>query len=112
MKNNKKIVLFMNLSSFFMGVCTVFNLYSSFRYIKGLTLKGYDVGENLIDVINYFITAAGPFIFFTICLFALGIVIKGLSAPKPLVFNKALEVKEEVYEKKDENIVDELLNEL
>lgn len=109
MKNNKKIVIFMNLSSFLMGVFTVFNLYSSYKYIKGLTLQGYDVSKNIIDVINYFITAVGPFIFFTISLFVLGVIIKGISAPKPLIINKALEVKEEIN---NSNVVDELLNEL
>ncbi|MBZ9691204.1 hypothetical protein [Clostridium sp. M14] len=71
-----KTTFVLNILATVMGIFAIFNLYTSYKYIAGLIEKGFDPIKQLSDVINYYLNSVTQYVFYGICLFTLGYIIK------------------------------------
>lgn len=77
-KRNKtpKATLILNTIAMIMGIFAIFNIYKSHMYVSSLIEKGFDPSSEVAEVINYYLTTVTPYVFYGICLVALGYLIK------------------------------------
>lgn len=77
-KRNKipKATLILNIIAIVMGIFAIFNIYTSHMYLTNLIKQGFDPKDQAAEVINYYLTAVTPYVFYGICLVALGYIIK------------------------------------
>lgn len=77
-KRNKtpKATLILNTAAMIMGILAIFNIYKSHMYVSSLIEKGFDPSNEVSEVINYYLTTVTPYVFYGICLVALGYLIK------------------------------------
>lgn len=76
MKKVQKVTLILNIVAIVMGVFAIFNIYTSHMYILSLVEKGFNPSTQVTEVINYYLTAVTPYVFYGICLAALSYIIK------------------------------------
>lgn len=77
-KRNKipKATLILNTIAIVMGIFAIFNIYTSHMYLTSLIKQGLDPRNQATEVINYYLTTVTPYVFYGICLVALGYIIK------------------------------------
>jgi len=75
-KKEPKVTLTLNIMAIFMVIFAIFNIYTSNKYIADLVKQGFKPSNQVSEVINYYLTAVTPYVFYAICLFALGYIIK------------------------------------
>lgn len=73
-KKVPKATLILSISAMVMGVFAIFNIYTSYMYISNLTKQGFVPSEQITEVINYYLTAVTPYVFYGICLASLGYI--------------------------------------
>ncbi|WP_017354222.1 MULTISPECIES: hypothetical protein [unclassified Clostridium] len=71
-----KATFVLNILATVMGIFAIFNLYTSHKYIAGIIENGFDPSKQLSDVINYYLNSVTQYVFYGICLFTLGYIIK------------------------------------
>ncbi len=76
MEKVQKVTLLLNIIAIVMGIFALFNIYTSHMYILSLVEKGFNPSTQVTEVINYYLTAVTPYVFYGICLAALSYIIK------------------------------------
>ena len=91
-----------------MNVVQIFNIYTSYKHISNLILQGFEPSKQLAEVINYYLISVTPYVFYGICLFLLGFIIKQIS-----YIGNCNEVcgntEKSVVEQENDDIVDDIL---
>lgn len=107
-KNTPKVTFILNICSIIMGVFAIFNIYTSYKHISNLILQGFEPSKQLAEVINYYLISVTPYVFYGICLFLLGFIIKQIS-----YIGNCNEVcgntEKSVVEQENDDIVDDIL---
>lgn len=100
MKNNKKssIVIVLYTLSILIGIYTIFTVYSSYTYISSLVEQGLVISDELQNVINYYVDASLPSLFYAIAIWGIGCII-----------NKLNYITNEVKSNNQENIIKETI---
>ena len=100
MKNNKKspIVIVLYTLSILIGIYTIFTVYSSYTYISSLVEQGLVISDELQNVINYYVDASLPSLFYAIAIWGIGYII-----------NKLNYITNEVKSNNQENIIKETI---
>lgn len=75
-KKMPKMSILLYSCSILMALCILFVIYKSNTYISGLVEQGFDPKKEIVEVINYYLGAITPFVFYTISLTALGYIVQ------------------------------------
>lgn len=75
-KKMPKITIILYLCAMLMAICTMFIIYKSSTYISSLVAQGFNPSDEIVEVINYYLSSVTPFVFYTISLFSLGYIVK------------------------------------
>lgn len=75
-RRSKMVSSILDISAGIMAMLALFSTYNSYKYISGLVAKGLEISDQLIEVINVFVNAISPYVFYAVCLFGIGHLVK------------------------------------
>ena len=55
---------------------TIYYAYSCYAYVTSIAEQGFVISENLTDTINYYLSTLTPYVFYTVCLVAIGYILQ------------------------------------
>ena len=90
-KINKKAILpiLLYVVAAIIAIYSIFTIYTSYTYISSLATAGSIViKDQLADVINYYVSASIPYVFYAIVVWAIGYIINKLNSLSPSIINK------------------------
>jgi len=111
-KVSKVAVILYALATVMLGI-TIYYAYTCYAYVASIVEQGFVISENLTDTINYYLSTLTPYVFYTICLVAIGYILQQMKKILSLQTVNAEEAEAEVEEIVDEDeSYDTLINEL
>ena len=99
-KKSKIVSTILDVSAGIMAVLALFSTYNSYKYISGLVAKGLEISDQLIEVINVYVNAISPYVFYAVCLFGIGHLIKLYASKEQIIEEDTNEVMEFIDEMK------------
>ena len=111
-KVSKAAVTLYAIATVMLGI-TIYYAYTCCAYVASIVEEGFVISENLTDTINYYLSTLTPYVFYTVCLVAIGYMLQQI---KKISLLQSVNVEEREVEV--EEIVDEdesyntLINEL
>lgn len=121
-KKKSLISIVFYVLSAIMAVCLLITVYKAHTYVGSLVQQGLVIGDQLFNVVTYYMEAVIPYLFYTIITFGIGYIINKLDnrtnetteVPEVIeVSNEIQEGSEEKTEPKEsiETVNDETINE-
>ena len=111
-KVSKASVTLYALAVVMLGI-TIYCAYTCYAYVASIVEQGFVISENLTDTINYYLSTLTPYVFYTVCLVAIGYMIQQIKKISSLQTVNAEERRLEVEEIDDEDeSYDTLINAL
>lgn len=81
-KNNKKAILpiVLYVVAAIIAIYSIFTIYTSYNYISDLATAGSIViKDQLVDVVNYYVSASMPYVIYALVVWAIGYIINKLN---------------------------------
>lgn len=105
MKNsNKKAILpiVLYVVAAIIAIYSIFTIYTSYNYISNLATAGSIViKDQLVDVVNYYVSASMPYVIYALVVWAIGYIINKLNNLSALLTNteECKEIENKIEEK-------------
>ena len=91
-KVSKAAVTLYAIATVMLGI-TIYYAYSCYAYVTSIAEQGFVISENLTDTINYYLSTLTPYVFYTICLVAIGYILQQV---KKILSLQSVNVEEEI----------------
>lgn len=77
-KNRKPAVIVLNVVAIIFAIYSLVKAYMSYTYISSLVAQGLVVSQELLNVVDYYVTNSSPYVFYALAIWGIGQVIKKL----------------------------------